>query len=77
MKSTETAKAILTLAGEGELPDNIDKDKLIKDMAWCLLESIEGLEAYCDCSDGCSCGDGWGHSPSREALEYIQKKIKV
>lgn len=29
----------------------------------------EALRVYAECGDGCTCGDGWGHGPAREALK--------
>lgn len=31
-------------------------------------EMYEALKAYAECSDGCTCGDGWGHEAAIEAL---------
>lgn len=29
----------------------------------------EALRYYAECSDGCTCGDGWGHEIAIEALK--------
>jgi hypothetical protein len=34
------------------------------------------LEAYAMCEDGCTCGDGWGHSTARDALTEYRKAVK-
>jgi predicted 2-oxoglutarate/Fe(II)-dependent dioxygenase YbiX len=28
----------------------------------------EALTGYAECSDGCTCGDGWGHESAQQAL---------
>ena len=28
----------------------------------------EALKTYAECSDGCTCGDGWSHDPAQAAL---------
>ena len=29
---------------------------------------LEALEGYAECSDGCTCGDGWSHEPARAVI---------
>lgn len=36
-----------------------------------LNTAKEALKVYAQCSDGCTCGDGWDHSAAKEALEKI------
>lgn len=36
-----------------------------------LVILIGVLHAYGDCSEGCTCGDGWTHDLAREALKKI------
>lgn len=45
----------------------------------------EALRCYAECSDGCTCGDGWSHTAAQEALaikpsealaEY-RKKVRI
>ena len=28
----------------------------------------EALKTYAECSDGCTCGDGWSHDPAQATL---------
>ena len=39
-----------------------------------LVTAIRALEAYAECGDGCTCGDGWSHEPAKDALRKIMWK---
>ena len=42
------------------------------------IKRVEGvLEGYAQCSDGCSCGDGWSHEPAIEALSICREVSNV
>jgi hypothetical protein len=38
---------------------------------------LHALESYSECSDGCTCGDGWSHEFAIKALEYWNSPTTV
>lgn len=32
----------------------------------------EALTGYAECTDGCTCGDGWGHETAQQALRETE-----
>jgi len=64
-------------SGAGFGQDNESKTKeTARDLSKRLEKAYEeiarlraALESYAECSDGCTCGDGWDHKTAQEALK--------
>lgn len=56
--------------GNCELCDALEKEH--EQMTKLLKCYREALEEYAECSDGCTCGDGWGHSTAMRALGRLK-----